>query len=315
MARSTSLPLPFALVGLAGGWLTADLFRIGDGDEWVRAVLAVVTAVNAGLLGRILERVSRSWPAWQASLIWPAAILLAGVVNGAMIGGPAAGLRHVGDGLAIGAVVGGFCALPFVPALGLVEIAARRVGRAREGSIVDAMDRRRVWLATLAPIGVGTLAALPRWHHPHASPLPTAPVTFALGIAVAAAIAALLLRDARDLIGVRAAQRQLAEMRPRDPRAPDAYVRGMRLIDFGLGEESAEQVKQAGVVYREVDRVLAVFRGSPREARRALGRSIALGAVALALTVGAVTALRLDPSPVAGSPAPAQRAERATIRS
>ena len=47
----------------------------------------------------------------------------------------------------------------------------------------------------------------------------------------------------------------------------------------------------AGVVYRDVDRVLEVVRGDPGEARHALAWAVARGGVALALSVGVAAAI------------------------
>src|SRR4051812_27639272 len=149
-APRSLLPLPFALLGLLGGWLTSRL--VHNGAQEIRGLLVIMTTVASAGLGRALPPRGGKGPL-AAIARAVASIVLAGLINGVLIGFFGGGLL----GIMVGGLFGLIFAAPFVPALLPVIAAARRVGRARAGSLVDGADRRAVWLATAM---VAALASL-----------------------------------------------------------------------------------------------------------------------------------------------------------
>ena len=150
--KPVPLTWPFAVAGLVGGWLSADTFKPHGGDE-LRVLLALVTPVVAALLGRFLTSRIHGGPL-RTALMVTAAIIGAGMINGVLLG------LFLGAmiGVLIGVPFGALFALPFVPPLALVVLLARRVGRARPGSAVDASDRRAVWGAVAVSASLATLS-------------------------------------------------------------------------------------------------------------------------------------------------------------
>lgn len=281
-----SLAAPFGLIGLAGGWLTADAFRVGTGEP-VRWLLVVVTPIVAWLLGAYLTR--RVGPAartsdlsWArrghlaAALLVLATILIAGVLNGVLIGMMLAGPM----GMLIGVFFGVMCALPFIPALGAVLFAAHRIGRARQGSIVDASDRRAVWAATAAAIALASLlvpALAERVRPPEAS--------LWMAAASSAVLAALLLADAVALVRVVKATRGVEDAVSHGLSGGEAEGQAAGqapLVDLGLGDETRVDALPAQHAYRGITRLVRVVRGSREGAIRALRSGVALAALALA---------------------------------
>jgi hypothetical protein len=272
VASRPSLVPHFFAVGLAGGWLTADAHRLGTrGEELVYRVLLVsITPLTAALLASHLERSHSASP--LPGLGFGAKTVLAGALNGMIIGC----FAMLGWGTLIGAVWGGFCAVPFLPALGVIALANRRIGRARRRSLVDASDRRAPLVATSAVVAAACLVTtvVDRTDAARSS----------LAIAAAAAAAIVLVVDSLALL--RASRGLLPErdLRPRDPIvAPgtgDALV-----VDYGLGDETHERVAIASHAYRSADRVVAVVRGSRSRAAGALLRAVIADVAAVALGV------------------------------
>ncbi|MDI1444132.1 hypothetical protein [Polyangium sp. 6x1] len=305
-SRVPRLSLPYAVLGAVGGWMAADFFRVGAlklMDAGLRPAFVVVTPLCALLLG-VLVQPTVHWPRRAAAFLAAAVgVLSAGLMGGALIGV----MRWSRWGLGEGAATGFVCALGFLPAFALVLAAARRVGRARPGSLVDRADRRAVWLAVAVSVALGTLAALPDWNVFPTGVRPSLEVSRTLGVAAVAAIFALCLGDAVALARALRVERLLSAMRPAsadDPRV----AWSPRKLDLGLGEETRASVLSAAVVYREHDRVLSVVRGNPRDARRALLGAFACGVVALGVggacvsLTGARTASAADataPAPIA----------------
>ena len=299
--RVPRLSFPFAVLGAVGGWMAADFFRVGALhllDAGLRPAFVVVTPLCALLLG-VLVQPTVHWPRPLAAFFAATVgVLSAGLMGGALIGV----MRWSRWGLGEGAATGFVCALGFLPAFALVLAAARRVGRARPGSLVDRADRRAVWLAVAVSVALGTLAALPDWNVFPTGVRPSLEVSRTFGLAAVAAIVALCLGDAVALVRALRVERLLPAMRAAsgdDPRV----AWSPRKLDLGLGEETRASVLSAAVVYREHDRVLSVVRGNPRDARRALLGAFACGLLALgvggasvALT-GARTASAADVAP------------------
>jgi hypothetical protein len=298
------LALPFGAIGFVGGWLTADMFGL-RGDE-IRWLLGIVTPISAAVLGACLtarigggrgeaarfsaEAGGRagSWtrqPPLVASLLVLGAIVLAGIANGATIGMVL--LPPVGA--IVGAIYGAMCALPFIPALGLVLLAANRVGRARAGSIVAASDRRAVWTATATAIAVAGLAGRALFSRTVAPDL----VLVAAGISCAV-LAAMFVADGVALTRVRTMPP--AELAADEVGAPlgltaeELAARGSagldagrrEEIDLGLGDEVRVEVVTPTHAYRGVQRIARVVRGDREGAAAALRAGMMRAGVALA---------------------------------
>jgi hypothetical protein len=282
--------------------MLGDFFRVGalSVDAGLRPALATVTPIAAVVLGLALAPALR-WPGWKAALVSCAGVLSTGLIAGALIGV----LTWSRYGLADGAATGFCCATAFLPAFGAILAAARRVGRAREGSLLHASDRRAVWLPAATAVALGTLAAIPEWTAFPIAFRPSLELSRALGLLALAAIAALLIGDIAGLARARRAAHDLRTMRACDPESPDLPWAGDRL-DLGLGDRAAVHVIPANGPYRELDRVIKVIRGDARAASHALGWSVARGAIALAVASTVVIALH-DP-PRHGREATAQAA-------
>ncbi|WP_437993240.1 hypothetical protein [Sorangium sp. So ce145] len=322
MSPDAPVPLvfPCGAIGLVGGWITADVLEM---DELVpRFLLAGVTPIVAALLGHYLtSRIGGVWgdgsmafgagdaPAdglpwvdapgkWTrrgpfvAGVLALWAIVVAGVVNGMTIGlvaGPA--------GMIVGAAFGAVFALPFVPALAVVLIAANRVGRARAGSIVARSDRRAVWAATAAVIAVALQlgSGLPEAAAPDLGRL-----VAAMGFAVVAGLCALdALEIARVLklprersgAGDEVAERIAAEIEAGAAGAEDDGGAGSAAraggkgtgerIDLGLGDEVHVEVVRPTHAYRGAQQIARVVRGNRERTVAALRAGLMRGAGAL----------------------------------
>lgn len=290
---SFPLVVPYTVIGAAGGWMAADFFRVGAlaaMDDGLRTSLAVVTPICALLVGVLVGPMVR-WPGRFKSFVGAAiAVLSAGLVGGGLIGV----LRWSRNGLGEGAATGFICALAFLPAFTLVLAAARRVGRARPGSLVDRADRRAVWLAVATSVALGTLAALPDWNVFPMGVRPSLEVSRWLGLAALTAIAALCVNDAAALVRAILTFRQVDTMRPTSPDDP-RIAWSPRRLDLGLGDSTLAAVLSAAVAYRDHDRILSVVRGDPHAARRALFGTFASGLVALALASACIVATGARP--------------------
>jgi hypothetical protein len=272
---------PFSLIGVAGGWLTADAFRLGDaGDRGLRWLLTLITPMTAAVLAAWLGgRAGRRPLAFGLSIA--GGTMVAGALNGAVIGFAVA----APFGAAFGLVPGLLCALPFVPALLLVSFAARLVARARRGTVVHGADRRGPWVASFAAIAVASLVAIPFAQRYPASLVPALAAFCATTLTVWLAGAFAL-----DVVAwARVARLAGAAVRLR-PAGPGAIrpPRGARVVDLGLGDELAEEVIAPAAAYRGVERVVLTVRGAPTRARSALGWAVARSALAVAVSAAAV---------------------------
>lgn len=298
--RFPHLALPFAIVGAAGGWLSAGLLSnplmrmTWPGKEWVAALIAMVLAAGAGALltrwcvgARYAYALDTPDPdARIPSDSWPrhvTAVLLAGTGTGLAV----ALIFETYRGPLVGALCGLCCAVAFVPVCAAVIVAARRAQRARMGSLVSDSDRRAVWGILAAALAVTTLEALPDWPAflagDVALPIPALLMVIAAGAVIAAVLAADLraLRVARGSVTEGLVQRDAA-----DPEPADTTV---ARLDLGLGEDAWERLARSASAYRGRDRTLAVIQGSPEQALAALHRATRRGVVSLAM-VGAVCA-------------------------
>jgi hypothetical protein len=270
--REASLPLPFALVGLAGGWLTAHV-TVGNnsGDGPIALLLMTFTPIWCAFLGGHLRKRVREAFVVRTIL----ATLIAGVLNGVVIGL----LLGLGPGMMIGAVAGFFFSLPFVPAMLFVVGLSRRVGRAGMGSIVDGADRRGTWAAAFTCIALGALLSLPDRGG-------TAPLLLTW-LAVFGLVACCML-DLESLGRVRHLRTMVAGMRRRERLEPHVVDVEAQALDVGIGDESWDEVARAATPYRETDRLVRVVHGSPAQARTAILGALRRDAIALAVVLAAL---------------------------
>jgi len=267
------LTLPFALLGLAGAWFTAKVFGISLDAPFSWILLVVTPFVAAGLGAYLTPRLRGS--ALLVGLQAGLAIVVAGVLNGMLIGL----FVNPPVGLILGLIFGVICSVPFLPALGLVVAAARRVGQARLESLLDEASRRGVWRATAVVLaGAAAMVATCTSHS-------TSDVFMAFPLLGVALVIALSFADLIAFARVRG----LAALAlvPRDEAeeaaaAPD----GEPPIDLGMGDERLVELAPRGAVYRERARILHRVWGSVSTAHAALGRALAEDALALAFTLG-----------------------------
>lgn len=278
--KPVSLTWPFAVAGFVGGWLSADSFKPHSGAE-LRVLLAGVTPVVAALLGRFLTRRIHGGPL-RTALVVTASIIGAGMINGMVLG------LFLGAviGMMIGVPFGALFALPFLPALALMVLLARRVGRARPGSAVDASDRRAVWGAVALSASLATLVPLDGIFGRFGGDDTVAFAALSLGV-----LLALFLVDGAALVRLAQVQRALRAIDARVGSGPLPAVDGeASVIDFGLGSEGEqlEELAPAAGVYRDRQRVTRVFRGDLDAAGKALVWAMVLELGALCLALGAL---------------------------
>jgi hypothetical protein len=237
--------------------------------------LTIITPVVCAFLGaRVNPRQADT--AVGAVLALTVSAAIAGVANGAIIGF----FAMPPHGALLASPWGFVCALPFVPVLAVIVLAARRVGRARLGSVVDRSDRRGVWVATMAAIALATVAVAP-----HGEALRGVPFWIALSATeVALALTVLDLVERRRIgrpvilggpLRVRAAS---------SPAAPDDDAElgtHVEVYDAGLGDATFEEMAPAPQPYRSTERVVRIHRGSRALAREALAASAWRGVAAV----------------------------------
>jgi len=270
--REATLALPLALMGLAGGWLTAHV-TVGSnsGDGPITLLLIVFTPILCAFLGEHLRKRVRASFVIRTVL----ATLIAGILNGVTIGL----FLGLGAGMLVGAIAGFFFALPFVPATLLVVGLGRRVGRAGHGSLVDAADRRGPWAAAFLAIALGALLSLPD----HGG---TAPVL--LTWLAVFGLVALSMLDLESLGRLRRVTAMAATMRRRERLEPHVVAVDALAVDVGIGDESWDEVVPAADPYRDTDRPVRVVHGSPAQARIALLGALRRDALALIVVLAAL---------------------------
>jgi hypothetical protein len=247
-----SLIAPFAAVGALAVLGMELATRASEGLAPGVAVLAAMTAcLYAGVGGWLTSHYRGGGSPWTivATPLLPAFVcFLLSVV--AM---PPAAMY----GCAFGFVVG----LAYLPPLFFVQRAARRVGRARPGSLVDACDRRGVWrptLGTIVALSLGRILV-------HKSPERFAP----LHLLIATCAAVLMLLAIVDVIAY--------------ARISAAEAGRGRPLDLGVGADVVEA--RGRDTYRTAIQRVTRIMGDPRVARRLLLRALAFDAAALACAI------------------------------
>lgn len=291
------LALPFAFLGLVSAFYVADFWRFGQsGNEGTaRGVLAFAIPLVAGALGFALStrRVAEAHGAAFVSVVLVLGTLVAGGAIGALTGAVFARPTGVGASMQMGF----FTSIVLLPLAGAMTFLARRVGRARVGSIVDEADRRAPWIVACACAAAGRLALLCNAgvivYDPPARPPSTAVSMGLAWLGLVAAIAGFGC-DAIGWARVRMARRRVAAMTLRDPAT--AFTCD-DVVDLGLGREEHEELL-GGPAYRTIAQPIAVVRGDVDESGAMMGRAtlrslLIVGASALALTLAPLIARRL----------------------
>jgi hypothetical protein len=202
--------LGFASLGLLGGLIAFLLF------DFEPTPVLLTTPILCGLVGAVVARARFGWLAMLAL------VPFAGAINGAVSAMFVLGSRHLADG----AIVGAFASVPFYPACLLVGLITRRFARARPGSLVAGIDRRRLVLAFAVMAGMGGVLLA----------LVDKPVRHT-GIAVIVGAMLLLIdhaaRSVLVWLRVQELTRLAAFLRP--TQSADLETRGEDYVDLGVG--------------------------------------------------------------------------------
>jgi hypothetical protein len=253
-------------MGLAGAWLTADYYAVGldAHDADVRAALTLVVPPTCAVLGLIVSAraiAQRRWLVWGVAT---AGTLVAGAAIGIGLAVFFQESRVIREGMIPGLVT----AHLFLPAVVAAMYLARRVGRARAGSLVDESDRRGSWLVVATAVAAAQVAVA----HGDPGPWNHQPVTsFALGVL---AIGSLATMAWFDLAAYMEAQRAMLALVGMRPRAADATTGCPDVLDLGLGDEEHEELEQGGSAYRTNERPQRIVRGDSATAFEALRRAL-----------------------------------------
>ena len=270
-ASTPRLALPFAVVGLLGGWLTVRC-TVGDSstsaDSSAVWILMTLTPMVSAILGEVLRtRVQRYWVLRTILLT-----LAAGVVNGVLVGVCIAGVA----GLVFGGVFGALFSFPFLPATLLVAGAGRRSVRSSEQSLVGGVDRRGTWRAVallLALISLGFLRG----------PVQLPALLFSLGGALITMW--ILVLD----LGIHSAVQRIASLAPSMQRRtrpqPQLVATDSACVELGVGDEVFDEIARSQAPYRESDRVVSVVYGDPYQARSRVKRALVIDGVVLAIAL------------------------------
>jgi hypothetical protein len=266
------LALPFGVVGLSAGFALEALSRESGVGTCVAIVL--LTALFAVGLGRFLAARAAAEAPWLHVLV---GVPVAGAIEGALLTVAVWGPSHqtflggsARDGVLLGAVWGATLASPFVPAFVAVVYAARRIGTARAGSLIDGAHRRGVWVAAAAWSAATIIVSFAAWHAIEAE----AVLVASSGCALVLAIAFFVNVDA-----------MVKLVRYRAPRGARAAATPL-VIDYGVGDEVEQREHAAAAAYRESARAVIVFRGTRGRALRALFFATAASGLSFALVLG-----------------------------
>jgi hypothetical protein len=308
-----NLALPFAVVGLAAGWLSDGFLAnplIGAISRPNRLTAAIVAALAGAALGGILTRRIATRNALGATRlglfglgVW---VILAGLFAGGVVGGLEIGTMW---GALTGSANGAISAVGFIPVCAVVVAYARRADRARHGSIVAESDHLAVWGVLATGLAVmtllGTLEILAAYER-EGYPQPADQLSLGMAMLCAFAIFLILVADVFAFARVRAAAR--ADLEERDP-AEARYVTDVPAVDLGLGDDVAARMERAKSAYRSTDRALGLLWGSVSAAQRALAVSLARGVLGLAIACAVIAGHRFARSRAARIEYEASRCE------
>jgi hypothetical protein len=277
----------FALLGAAGGWLTADAFGLGrneldgfhgghqhavlsDRETRLRIALVVATTVLSALVGwwSSSRRVRGSMPGFIA------VTLACGIANGVFVGE----FAFYPEGAMARAIGGAIVSALFLPFLLPVYVAAR-TAKARDGSILAGIEHRTIWSATFLAVAVATILV-------SREPMPGPSGALAviqgvdLGLIVGAFAASALLAAADGVALRRSGELAARSLAPRSSREPD------RVVDLGIGDAQWEDADGVAgpATYRHPERVARAYAGDARRAFRAVRTRFVLSLLVAAST-------------------------------
>jgi hypothetical protein len=263
--KGRPLAAPFALLGAAGGWLTADVFSIptsGAGEGWYRLLLVVVTPVVAAFVGRSVAPQRRA-----AALRFPLVVVAGGAINGTIIGC----FAFFPIGAIVGALWGLFIGAAFIPFLAPAVVASIHAD-ARPRSLLAPLAARATWCAAFLGIAFGAFAT-------GASRGGRGSWELALGAAAGAAVIAAM--DAAALLRARTVAAH--------PRVPRTTRPAGATIDFGVGEETSEDAVAEGG-YREAWAVARAYVGDVPGAMRSMRRHVVASTLMAAVSIACAAA-------------------------
>jgi len=247
------LALPFGLLGLFGASLTADHFGLSGTyrDGLARGPLTLFLPLVGAILGLLLSARWVTKRRWATVLVAVVGTEIAAGIVGLVVAKLVWPKQDPAFGFSSGLVTG----LAFVPVVALLLWLARRVGRARAGSLVDETDRRAPWMLIAVAVAVfqGPVAYGARTiHHIHPD------VTAALGVLALGAILVMTVLDVMALRRANASVLDIGNMRARDPSSAFPCE---EMEDLGVGDDEHEAV-EGGVGYRGNPRPIRVVRGT-----------------------------------------------------
>jgi hypothetical protein len=278
------LPAPLALylgaLGLAGGTITADHYQLGalgmDGDS--RRIVMVGTPLVSAAVGAFLTKKAIDGSAGRSAFVTLSALVVAGAAVGLAAWSGFGPLIAMGSGI--------MTAVAFLPAVALVVWSARRIGRARPGSLIDRSDRRTVGLVTAAPIVFGSIAAFPRWHI--FSQRIAVDGSFAVIALALAAVVVISVSEVAAFARVHRIAIDLAWMMPGSGEAS----RNADVTDLGIGDQVFDLRPSGQSAYRDADVALRRVIGDVNATRSALRRNM-IGAIVLLVASIAALAFAL----------------------
>lgn len=272
-----SLAKPFAAFGAAAGLfaiLGLGSFRDAAREVSPLAPMLVTAAVGAAA-GEVMRRWSRLHSpllAREAVILWVAVITgMAGAVSGGVVGFVTWGAEGVSRFTVGGAAV----ALAFVPSGLVVFDAAKRAGRARQGSLVAEADRRTVASTVMAGIAFAAATQVPAVLSANTSkaltPLVQVGLSFVTCVGASAAIVLLQRRDQKGRTSLEAIARDASwlERAATEDDAPSTTSAGA--VDLGLGADRWSRTNDTN--YRTTGRPDVVLRGSVERATAAFDES------------------------------------------
>jgi hypothetical protein len=301
-ARTPSLAPPFAIVGLAAGWLAVGVLAnplVYRSNGVNRPLAGLLSAGVGALVGAFLSRPEpvRTFGAVH-DIVWRLVlpVLAGGAVAASIISGLAEGSASRTSEAAVFGVVSAIAMLPICRA---VVLAAQRSARARMGSLVARADRRAVWSILATSVGVATLAAAVDWPPARSGWAPWPWVSLGIALAATGVVAAVKLADGRSAKRVRELARESESMDECDPEAAATHAARVR-VDLGLGDQARARVDHGAVGYRDRDRPAALLVGSPEQARVALEAAMRRGTASLVALATVLAAHGLAAGSVAG---------------
>jgi hypothetical protein len=275
--RHLGLVIPFALIGLAGGWVICGLCGPHFDRVWVPGPLVLLLPAVAGAwLGALVMRTGR--PAIRRLFLQ---VPVAGLVIGALVGllddatlcpfpifGPFAAPAY--------GVFGGVLSLLFLVPLPIVAAVHGPSARSRPGSIIHSATKRAVWVTTAAAICALTVLPLLPSTHGEMWPIATGILT-----AGGVVLAALLVIDGQQMRDLRRLAARKTTMRT-TAGAP------AETLDYGVGDDEVEELEPAASAYRSADLVGRVHLGDPHEARKHVAGCTVRTTLALVAVLGAL---------------------------